>query len=407
MEEQAPTPSVQVPPKPKKQIGLWTAIGIMTVFAIGAFIVGTRTAHVFSWILGGETQQSNTSLDFAGVQEVYDKLRKEFDGTLDKQKLLEGAKKGLVDAAGDPYTVYLSDEEAKNFLNNLEGKFSGIGAELGKKDGRLVIISTLDDSPARKSGLLANDIVAKVNDQDSVGWTIEKAVTEIRGEKGTTVKLTVVRGQEVKQFSIVREELVSPSVRHEVTAQKIGIMRISRFAEGDTVLLARKAAEDFKVQGVKGVVLDLRGNSGGYLKAAQEISGIWLRDKTVVEERKGDKVVETLTAKGDPVLEGMPTVVLIDGSSASASEIVAGALHDHKAAQLVGVKTFGKGSVQRILEIPSGGQLKVTIAKWFTPNGKNITKEGIEPDVKVEIAETDAAAGWDAQKDKALELLTK
>lgn len=407
MEEQAPTPSVQVPPKPKKQIGLWTAIGIMTVFAIGAFIVGTRTAHVFSWILGGETQQSNTSLDFAGVQEVYDKLRKEFDGTLDKQKLLEGAKKGLVDAAGDPYTVYLSDEEAKNFLNNLEGKFSGIGAELGKKDGRLVIISTLDDSPARKSGLLANDIVAKVNDQDSVGWTIEKAVTEIRGEKGTTVKLTVVRGQEVKQFSIVREELVSPSVRHEVTAQKIGIMRISRFAEGDTVLLARKAAEDFKVQGVKGVVLDLRGNSGGYLKAAQEISGIWLRDKTVVEERKGDKVVETLTAKGDPVLEGMPTVVLIDGSSASASEIVAGALHDHKAAQLVGVKTFGKGSVQRILEIPSGGQLKVTIAKWFTPNGKNITKEGIEPDVKVEIAETDAAAGRDAQKDKALELLTK
>lgn len=202
----------------------------------------------------------------------------------------------------------------------------------------------------------------------------------------------------------MRDDIINPSVKYEVTADNIGYLRISRFSDSDTVRLAKEAAASFKAKGVKGVVVDLRGNGGGYLDAAQEIAGIWLKGKVVVQEKRGDEVIDTLRTNGSAILEGVPTVVLIDGGSASASEIVAGALHDHKAAQLVGVTSFGKGSVQQILEIGKG-QLKVTVAKWYTPNGKNISKEGIEPDIKVELSDADIAAGRDLQKDKAYELL--
>ncbi|HEU5187766.1 MAG TPA: S41 family peptidase, partial [Candidatus Saccharimonadales bacterium] len=248
------------------------------------------------------------------------------------------------------------------------------------------------------------DLIVKVNDQDTTGWSIDKAVSEIRGEKGTTVKLTIVRDQEVKDFSIVRDAIVNPSVRYEITEGNIGYLRISRFSDTDTVDLARKAAQEFKQKGVKGVVLDLRGNGGGYLGAAQDVSGIWLKDKVVVQERRGNEVVETLKSDGNAILEGVPTVVLIDEGSASASEIVAGALRDHEAAQLLGKKTFGKGSVQTIEEMPGGGQLKITIAKWYTPNGKNINKEGIQPDIQVEISKEDITAGRDLQRQRAFEI---
>lgn len=387
--------------KSKMTFGWGTLVVAVVLVGAVAFVLGTRSSEILARLTGGQNANLPGQIDLASVQEVYKKLLGKFDGQLDVQKLIDGAKKGLVEATGDPYTTYFTDEEAEQFLSDLDGKFSGIGAELGKKDSNLVIVATIDDSPARKAGLLPNDIIAKVNDQDTTGWSIDKAVSEIRGDKGTTVKLAIVRDQEFKEYSIVRDEIINPSVKSEVTAENIGYMRISRFAETDTVALATQAAKDFKAKGVKGVVLDLRGDGGGYLGAAQDVAGLWLKNKTVVQEKRGDTVVETLMTHGDAPLEGVPTVVLIDGGSASASEIVAGALRDHNAAKLIGVKSFGKGSVQQIEEVPGGGQIKVTIAKWYTPNGKNISKEGIEPDIKVESTDADVAAGKDVQKDAA------
>lgn len=394
--------------KPKKQFGLGTLLGVTVVVALAAFVVGTRSQNVFA-LFAPPSQNSNlpNQLDFSGVQQVYDTLKEEFDGKLDTQKLIDGAKKGLVDAAGDPYSVYFTNEEARQFQNDLDGRFSGIGAELDKKDGSLIIRSTLDDSPARKAGLLSNDIIAKVNDQDTSKWSIDEAVANIRGDEGTTVKLTIVRGQEVKEVSIVRAEIVNPSVKTEMLADSIGYIRISRFAD-DTSRLVQQAAADFKQKNVRGVIVDVRGNGGGYLNAAQQVASMWLKQgDTIVQERRGDTVTDTLKALGNPLLQNVKTVLLMDEASASASEILAGALHDHGAATLVGQKTFGKGSVQQLLEISSGGQLKVTIAKWFTPKGVNISKEGIKPDVEVKVTAENTAGGADPQKDKAVELLKK
>jgi carboxyl-terminal processing protease len=396
-----------IPVKKTRTVGLFTAILIAVVVGMASFIGGTRAEGWLASLKNEQNSSAPDSLDLSSVQEVYRKLRANYDGELDPQKLVDGAKKGLVTATGDPYSVYFTDEEAKQFNDDLAGKFSGIGAEIGTKDGNLIIVTTLDDSPARKAGLQTNDIIGKVNEDETTGWSVDQAVSKIRGEKGTTVKLTILRGQDVKEFSIVRDNIVNPSVKHEITADNLGYLRISRFAE-DTEKLSAAAAQEFKDKGVKGVILDLRGNGGGYIEAAQQVSGLWLDSgKEVVQERTGGKVQDTLKANGNNVLKGVPTVVLIDGGSASASEIVAGALSDHKAAQLVGTKTYGKGSVQQLLELPLGGQLKVTIAKWYTPSGKNIDKEGINADVEVKPTDEQIAANDDIQKAKAIELLKK
>lgn len=395
----------KLPNKKVQTVRLGTVFLITIAVAFGAFVLGTRLEGFVAWIKNNQNAHLADTLDFSSLQEIYKKLRTTYDGKLDAQTLIDGAKKGLVSAAGDPYTVYFTDKEAEEFNNDLSGKFSGIGAEIGIKNNTLIIVSTLDDSPARKAGLLTNDIIAKVNDEDTTNWSIDMAVSKIRGEKGTTVKLTLVREQQVKEFSIVRDNIVNPSVRHEITSENIGYLRISRFAE-DTEGLTQKAANEFAGKGVKGVILDLRGDGGGYLETAQKVAGLWLtQDKNVVEERIGDRVEEILKAKGAAQLKGIPTIVLIDGGSASASEIVAGALRDHNAAKLVGVKTYGKGSVQKLLELPMGGQLKVTVAKWYTPGGKNIDKEGIVPDVEVVPTDAQIAAAEDVQKAKAIELL--
>lgn len=389
-----------------RQFGMGTLAVVAVIAALAAFVVGTRADDIWAQWSGSQNKGLASKLDFASVQTVYDKLRQNYDGKLDASKLIDGAKKGLVEATGDPYTVYFTDAEAKEFMNDLEGTFSGIGAELDKRDGKLLIVSTLDDSPARKAGLSALDVIAKVNDQEAGAWSVDKAVSQIRGEKGTSVKLGIVRDGQFKEFTIVRDSIVAPSVKWEINSDNIGYLRISRFAQDNTKELARKAAQEFKDKGVKGVVLDLRGNGGGYLQAAKDISSLWLDKKLVVEERQGDKTTDRLYAGDDPILAGIPTTVLVDGGSASASEIVAGALHDNGAAKLVGVKTFGKGSVQQIVDVP-GGQLKVTIAKWYTPNGKNISKEGISPDLEVKLTDDDIKNNRDPQKDKAFELIKK
>jgi len=380
------------------------AISFIFVAAIGysAGCYNRQIVALISPIFGGKTYSA--SIDLSSVEDTYTELASKFDGTLDKTKLIEGASRGLVEAAGDDYTTFMSSSESTDFNNSLSGKIGGgVGAEVGLKNSKVTIMRTLKDNPAEKAGLMANDIVLKVNDQSTDGWTVDKAVGLIRGDEGTTVKLSILRGTDVKEYTITRAIINNPSVESSVV-DGIGIMTISRFDE-ETGSLAAAAAQDFKNQGVKGIVLDLRGNGGGYVSAAKDVAGLWLDDRVIVTERVGSVVKSTVKSGKNAILAGLPTTVLVNGSSASASEIVAGALKDYNAAKLVGEKTFGKGSVQEIVTLSGGAQLKVTIARWYTPKGKNINKEGITPDSVVTISQKDVDSGVDPQLDQAKKLL--
>jgi carboxyl-terminal processing protease len=369
--------------------------------AVVALLVGA----ILGMRADGFVAEKTNGLDYSGLDEVYKTLQENYDGEIDSAKLIEGAKRGMVQGVGDDHTSYFSGDEAKTFQNALEGSFEGIGAELGNQEGKLTIISVLDNTPAMKAGLKRGDIIAKVDDTDTLDWQPEPAVQIIRGEKGTTVRLSVVRGGEVLEFEITRDKVTDPSVKYEII-DGVGYMRISRFAEGDTVRLAREGAKQFKDAGVRGVVLDLRGNSGGYVNAAESVASLWLdKGKLVVTEKTGDLVRSESKSSGNNLLAGLSTVVLVDGGSASASEILAGALRDNGAARLVGTKTYGKGSVQLMKPLSDGAQLKITVAKWFTPAGLNIDKEGITPDEVIGFDEAAYKNGVDVQKNRALELI--
>jgi carboxyl-terminal processing protease len=381
-------------------------VAVLLIFSAGV-AVGRGNLHLF----GTKSIPVNTSLsnqlDYSSVNQVYKILKTDFDGSLDQKKLIDGLKTGLVNASGDPYTQYFSPKDAKTFNDQLSGSITGIGAELGSDDQNdIVIVSPLAGYPAEKAGLKPHDIIAAVNGNTTQGMSVDAVVSKIRGNPGTQVTLTIVRGS-AKPFevTITREKITIPSVKYEEDGN-IGYLKISQFT-ADTVNLAQKAAQEFKTKNVKGVVLDLRGDPGGYLNAAVGVSSLWLSDgQTVVQERRGNAVVGTEYANGNNLLKGLPTVVLIDGGSASASEITAGALRDNGYATLVGAKSFGKGSVQQVENLAGGAELKVTIARWYTPKGKNIDKQGIAPDTVVTISDQDVAAGKDPQKDKAMALVT-
>lgn len=382
--------------------GFFLTMGLVAVIG---FAAGTRSDVIIGAIAPAFGFKVETgSLDLSSVQQTYRSLKSNFDGNLDNQKLIDGASRGLVAAAGDQYTVFMDKAEAEEFNKDLSGNIGGgIGAEIGLRDDRATIIRTLKDTPAEKSGVMAGDTIIAVNDEATGKSTVDDVVKKIRGEVGTTVKLTVLRDNQQKEFTITRATISSPSVESRIEGET-GILTLMRFDE-QTSGGAKAAAQEFKDKGVKKVILDLRGNGGGYLTAAQDVAGLWLDNKVVVSERTDGKVTDELKSGSNPILAGLPTVVLVNGGSASASEIVAGALQDHHAATLVGEKTFGKGSVQKLLNLTRDSILKVTVAKWYTPNGKNITKEGITPDKKIELSRDDANAGRDPQLDAAKQSL--
>jgi len=342
------------------------------------------------------------NLNYSSVEQVYDALRRSYDGQLDQTKLLDGLKTGLVGAAGDPYTVYLNAKDAKQFDEDLNGTFEGVGAELGKDVNKhIIIVAPLKDTPAEKAGLKPKDIVAEINGKSAFDITVESAKDQIRGAKGTHVKLKIVRDDQAIDFDIVRDTIVIPSVTSKIMDGNIGYMQISRFGD-DTVDLATKAAKQFADAKVKGVILDVRNDPGGLLDAAIKVSSLWLPNgKTVLDERRGGETIQTYRSSGQALLSGIPTIVLMNEGSASASEITAGALHDNGVAKLFGAKSFGKGSVQQLENFSDGSVLKVTIARWYTPKGINIDKEGIKPDTEVKLTDNDAKAGKDPQLDAA------
>jgi carboxyl-terminal processing protease len=386
----------------KKYVGM--SVAAFFIFTAG-WLVGGGKVEVSQYRAVSSNSGLPSRLDYSTVDTMYKSLRENFDGQLDETKLLEGLKSGLAEAAGDPYTEYFNPQAAEDFQAGIDGTFEGIGAELGKdQDGNIIIVSPIAGYPAEKAGIRPKDIIAEIDGESAFGLTISEAVGKIRGDKGTVVTLTIVRDGQPQEIAITRETIDIASVETEIK-DGVGILSISRFGD-DTVALAKKAAEDFKQANVKGIILDLRGNPGGYLDGAVDIASLWLSNgTTILTERRENTVVDTFEASGTAPLKGIKTVVLIDEGSASASEIVAGALRDNNAATLVGQKTFGKGSVQQPINLKDGGLLKVTIARWFTPSGKNIDKEGIEPDQKVERSAADITADRDPQLDAALNTL--
>ena len=376
----------------------------LVIVAIVSFVAGARSDALFAnvaSVFGVRT--SNKTIDLSSVQKTYQELIANYDGKLDTQKLIYGANRGLVEAAGDPHTAYMDPDETKEFDKSLSGQIGGgIGAEIGLRNNKPTIIKPLENSPAQKAGIKAGEVIIKVNDEASSDWSVEKVVSKIRGEVGTSVKLTLLSGGQTREVSVVRQNIVSPAVESEIDGE-IGILKVNRFGD-DTVSLARKYASEFVEKGVKRVILDLRNNPGGTVGAAQGLLGIWLDNQIAMTERRGSEIVKTLRTTGTPILGNMKTVVLINGNSASASEITAGALREYGKATLVGQKSYGKGSVQIVLGLPGGSQMKVTEARWYTPKGKNIDKTGIEPDVKVDLSSDDVNNNVDPQMDKAKSL---
>ena len=376
----------------------------LVIVAIVSFVAGARSDALFANVVSVfGVRTSNKTIDLSSVQKTYQELIANYDGKLDTQKLIYGANRGLVEAAGDPHTAYMDPDETKEFDKSLSGQIGGgIGAEIGLRSNKPTIIKPLENSPAQKAGIKAGEAIVKVNDEASSDWSVEKVVSKIRGEVGTSVKLTLLSGDQTREVSVVRQNIVSPAVESEIDGE-IGILKVNRFGD-DTVSLSRKYASEFVEKGVKKVILDLRNNPGGTVGAAQGLLGIWLDNQIAMTERRGSEIVKTLRTTGTPILGNMKTVVLINGNSASASEITAGALREYGKATLVGQKSYGKGSVQIVLGLPGGSQMKVTEARWYTPKGKNIDKTGIEPDVKVDLSSDDVNNNVDPQMDKAKSL---
>lgn len=401
------------PVEKKRQIDLKrTAIGVLV--ASGIFFLGLNVGNGHIQFGPSATFHSSVSqglpedLDYGSVEQLYDTLRKSYDGQLSVESLLDGLKDGLAGAAGDQYTQYLDEEESADFDEDLNGSFTGIGARLLEVDDAVTVEVPLAGYPAERAGLKAKDIIIEIDGENALDLSVAEAVERIRGEAGTKVKLKVIRdASEQLDFEITREKITIPSVTSEILDGNIGYLQVSQFNK-DTASLAQKAASSFKSAGVESVILDLRNNPGGLVNTAVDIASLWLPEgKTVLQEKRGDVVVETLKSSGTATLEGIPTVVLINEGSASASEIVAGALKDHDVATLIGTTTFGKGSVQSLENLIGGGILKVTIARWHTPSGKNIDKEGIEPDQNVERSDEDYVSGRDPQRAAAIEFLNE
>lgn len=361
-----------------------------------------------------------SNLDYSSVESVYDQLRTHYDGKLTQSQVLDGLKKGLAESTGDPYTEYFTAKEAADFEGSINNTFAGIGAELGQDaDKNIIVVSPIQGFPADKAGLKSQDIIATINGQSTSGMSIDDAVNKIRGPKGSQVTLQVVRDKNTPlTFKITRDNIQVKSVKWQMLDNNIGYISINTFGE-DTGDLIKQAASDMQSQNAKGIILDLRGNPGGIVSSAQAVASQWIpQGKMILQEKRGSTVVDTTSSDGPGELGGIPTAVLIDQGSASASEITAGALHDQVGARLVGEKSYGKGVVQEPICIGGsanaqgqcpGAMLKVTIASWYRPNGKNINHQGITPDQTVKAGDNDNVEnGPDAQKDAAVQyLMTK
>lgn len=363
-------------------------------------------------VLGKYSESSDgrigEDVDFNLFWEVWDQLEKKYvdhSGVTDKQ-LFYGALRGLTSAVNDPYTVFMDPVISQEFRDDLLGTFEGIGAEIGIKNDVLTIVAPLPDMPAEKAGLRAGDKILSINEESTAGISIDEAVNKIRGEKDTVVVLTIFRDdfEAPREFEVTRGKIVVNSVRTEMMDDDIFYVRISNFNE-DTRANFNKAIAEIIKNDPKGLIIDLRNNPGGYLDTAIEMASEWVNEGPVVIEKFSEEREQEYLARGRARLQDYKTVILVNQGSASASEIVAGALQDYGKALIVGKQTFGKGSVQTLETLSDGSSLKITVAKWLTPQGRSINDEGITPDIEIDYTVENYNDETDPQKDMAIEII--
>ena len=392
--------------KPRK-INLSTSIITSFIFLVAGFFVGSNWQFIltnFSPYIGfRKSEQAN----WDSLNEIYTELRSFYDGEVTEENALTGAKRGIAAALDDPYTTYLTAKEGNEFLSDLNGEINeaGVGMELTFRNNHTVVVRTLPDNPARKAGIKPDDRIVKIDDENVDGKTTEDVAKKLRGKAGDKVKVEVLRGAETLTFEMTREKInnVSADISY---SDKTAIISVYRFAE-DTGALVRKLAEQAKAKQVDKVILDLRNNGGGYVSAAGEMLSLWLNggDKYMIEKSiHNDDKTDYVPRGKNPIFKDTKTIVLINRSTASASEIVAGALKDYQKATIVGMTSFGKGVMQTMLNLSDGGKLKVTTAHWYTPNGSSINKTGIKPDVEIDRTVQDITEDKDPQLDKAKSL---
>jgi len=351
-----------------------------------------------------------SSVDFSLFWESWKVLEEKFvDKTkFDVQKMIYGAISGMVESLDDPYTVFMSPQESKKFTEDVRGSFGGIGIEIDIKKDQLVVVSPLEGTPAQKAGFKSGDKILAINGTSTFGITVDEAVKMIRGDKGTEVTLTMDREgwDKPKDIKIIRDIIKVPSLKLEFKDDNICYLKLYQFSE-EADFDFSGAANDILNSQCQRIVLDLRDNPGGYLEVSKDIAGWFLeRNEVVTIEHFGDGSKDKeYRSLGPSVFLEYPIVVLINGGSASASEILAGALRDNRSILLIGEKSFGKGSVQEMEELSGGSSLKITVAKWLTPKGESISEKGLEPDIKVEMTEEDYINDKDPQLDKAIEVI--
>ncbi|MFH0770873.1 MAG: S41 family peptidase [Candidatus Peregrinibacteria bacterium] len=328
---------------------------------------------------------------------------------LNPTNMIFGAVSGLVRSIGDPYTVFMTPTENKDFVQSLQGKLDGIGAELTMRDGHVVVVAPIKGSPAAKAGLEPEDVIVEVNGQDVLDASLNDVVQRIRGPKGTTVTLTIERkgSADALTMAIVRENISIPSVEEELKktgSGTVGYIQLNQFGDSSTTEVER-ALKNLEKNDIKGIIMDVRSNGGGYLDGAVQITSMFLQQGRVVSVQRRDGEPSVHYVSGRPTDAATPMVVLINEGSASASEILAGALQDAGRAKIIGKKSFGKGTVQEVFDLPGSASVRITTARWLTPNGRDIGKEGIHPDIEIERTRDDVAAERDPQLQAALEWL--
>jgi carboxyl-terminal processing protease len=407
----------------KEKRGGFLGVMLALFLAAGSFVSGmqvdsiigkeTQAASLFSFFKT-ESVEPVTEADLTQFWKVWHLLESKYiaassTDSLSAEERVHGAIEGMVAAYGDPYTTFLPPVESAAFAEDISGNFSGIGMEVGLKDNVVTVIAPLPETPAERAGLLAGDLIIKIDGKSTEGMQIDEAVRLIRGEKGTTVVLSTYRegGLEIKEISVVRDTINIPTVKTEKVDDTFVVSLYSFNAIAEEKM--KDAMREFAESGAKTLVLDLRGNPGGYLQSAVSIASYFLpAGKVVVREHYGENDEEKIyRAQGRAIKEFTPKnfVVLVDGGSASASEILAGALREHKVATVIGVHTFGKGSVQELIDLKDGSSVKITVARWLTPEGVSISNGGLKPDITISRTPQERLDGVDKQKDAALKFL--
>lgn len=380
-----------------------TIISAAITLAIGV-VVGLNWTNIATNVLPFIGFKKTTTNDWSELNEVYSELNNNYDGDVEYPKALEGAKKGIVASVGDKYTEYMTASEAADFEKTLHGDVgAGIGVEMALRDGYVRVMRTLPDNPASKAGILAGDIFYKVNGEDVYNLSTEEVANKVKGEAGSEVTVTLIRDGQEKTFTMTREQINNISAYVDYKG-KTAVLTITRF-DNDTGTVAQKLASEITSKDVDKVILDLRGNGGGYVSAAKDLLSLWIDgDAILIQKSKHSTDDTTYANRGKAVFANMKTVVLVNQTTASASEITAGALKDYGKATIVGETTYGKGVVQTLLNLSSNAILKVTTAHWYTPKGNTIDQTGIKPDVEVVKTYADTNANRDPQLDKALSL---